>query len=78
VALLQLCGGKIDVDAVNHVGQSALHVNAHRGNLGCVFTLAANGINLDLQDNNGDTGLHIAVSVCSRPLHEFVSKADSF
>src|SRR5262245_41105915 len=65
---MQTQGSKaLNINEQNHSGQTALHVHAHRGNLGCVLTLASYCANLDAQDADGNTALHIAVSVSVNP-----------
>jgi hypothetical protein len=44
------------------VGQSALHLAVHQGHARIVERLVGFGINLNLQDSDGDTALHIALS----------------
>ena len=44
------------------MGQSALHLAVHQGHARIVERLVGFGINLNLQDNDGDTALHIALS----------------
>lgn len=52
------------IDATNFAGQTALHTQVLVGDIGCVMALVAYDINLDTQDHNGDTALHIVASVC--------------
>ena len=44
------------------MGQSALHLAVHQGHARIVERLVGFGINLDLQDSDGDTALHTALS----------------
>ena len=44
------------------MGQSALHLAVHQGHARIVERLVGFGINLDLQDSDGDTALHMALS----------------
>lgn len=44
------------------MGQTALHVSVIQGHARIVERLVGYGIDLNLQDNDGDTALHIALS----------------
>ena len=44
------------------MGQTALHLAIHQGHARIVERLVGFGINLNLQDSDGDTALHIALS----------------
>ena len=41
--------------------QTPLHLAVHQGHLGVVERLVGYGANLNVQDSNGDTPLHIAL-----------------
>ena len=43
-------------------GQTALHIAVHQGHARIVERLVGFGIDLNLQDSDGDTALHIALS----------------
>ena len=43
------------------MGQSALHLAVHQGHARIVERLVGFGIDLNIQDSNGDTALHIAL-----------------
>ena len=47
---------------MTNVGQSALHLAVHQGHARIVEGLVGFGIDLNLQDSDGDTALHIAFS----------------
>jgi ankyrin repeat protein len=51
-----------NIDGVTNMGQSALHLAVHQGHARIVERLVGFGINLNLQDSDGDTALHIALS----------------
>ena len=44
------------------MGQTALHLAVHQGHARIVERLVGFGINLNLQDSDGDTAVHIALS----------------
>ena len=44
------------------MGQTALHLAVHQGHARIVERLVGFGIKLNLQDSDGDTALHIALS----------------
>ena len=50
------------MNEVTETGQTALHIAVHQGHARIVERLVGFGINLDLQDSDGDTALHIALS----------------
>ena len=55
------CGAKLD--KVTSHGQTALHIMARRrSSFDCLQVLIGNGADVNAQDNNGNTALHIAVS----------------
>ena len=51
-----------DISGVTNVGQTALHLAIHQGHTRIVERLVGFGINLNIQDSDGDTALHIALS----------------
>lgn len=63
IALLELKGSQLDVNAKNHAGQTPIHMYTHKDDLQLVFAIAAYDVDLDLLDNDGHTALSIAVSV---------------
>uniref|UniRef100_F1KTP9 phospholipase A2 n=1 Tax=Ascaris suum TaxID=6253 RepID=F1KTP9_ASCSU len=62
IALLELKGSQLDLNAKNHAGQTPLHMYTHKDDLQLVFAIAAYDVDLDLLDNDGHTALSIAVS----------------
>ena len=50
------------MNEVTDTGQTALHIAVHQGHARIVERLVGFGINLNLQDTDGDTALHIALS----------------
>ena len=50
------------MNEVTDTGQTALHIAVHQGYARIVERLVGFGINLNLQDTDGDTALHIALS----------------
>ncbi|KFD57326.1 hypothetical protein M513_01837 [Trichuris suis] len=61
LSLFLVCSN-LDLELRNKAGQTALHMQVRRGNLGCALVLLYNGANPDAQDSNGNTSLHLAVS----------------
>ena len=57
-ALQKLCR----INAVTNTGQTALHLAVHQGHARIVERLVGYGIELNLQDSDGDTALHLALS----------------
>ncbi|CEP14017.1 hypothetical protein [Parasitella parasitica] len=54
--------GKCDLSYTNGVGNTAAHIAAESGSIGCLETLANEGINLDIRNKlRGETALHLAV-----------------
>ena len=50
------------MNEVTDTGQTALHIAVHQGHARIVERLVGFGINLNVQDSDGDTALHIALS----------------
>ncbi|KAI1359943.1 ankyrin repeat-containing domain protein [Xylaria arbuscula] len=50
-----------NINAVNGIGQTVLHVAAQNGQVEMIEYLITCGIDLDHQDNGGNTALHLAV-----------------
>lgn len=50
------------INAVTNTGQTALHLAVHQGHARIVERLVGYGIELNLQDSDGDTALHVALS----------------
>ena len=50
------------MNEVTDTGQTALHIAVHQGHARIVERLVGFGINLNMQDSDGDTALHIALS----------------
>ena len=50
------------MNEVTDTGQTALHIAVHQGHARIVERLVGFGIDLNLQDSDGDTALHIALS----------------
>lgn len=53
----------MDKNVKNKVGQTALHWHVQKDDLGMVVTLITMGVDMDAQDLDGNTPLHLAVSV---------------
>ena len=49
------------MNGVTDTAQTALHLAVHQGHARIVERLVGFGIDLNLQDSDGDTALHIAV-----------------
>ena len=47
---------------MTETGQTALHIAVHQGHSRVVERLVGFGSNLNIQDDDGDTALHIALS----------------
>ncbi|VDK46119.1 unnamed protein product [Anisakis simplex] len=62
IALLELKGAQLDLNARNNAGQTPLHVYVHKDDIQLVFAIAAYDVDLDLLDNEGHSALAIAVS----------------
>lgn len=50
-----------DIDALNFVSRTALHVMVMRNRLECVVALLSREADMSIADSNGDTALHLAV-----------------
>lgn len=50
------------MNEVTETGQTALHIAVHQGHVRVVERLVGFGIDLNIQDGDGDTALHIALS----------------
>ena len=50
-----------DIDVCTNENQTALHLAVHQGHFCIVERLVGYGANLNIQDINGDTPLHIAL-----------------
>lgn len=61
-ALLEACP-QLDLNLLNKIGRAALHCHIFRGDLGCIVALAMFDADLDVQDQEGNTALHLAVYV---------------
>lgn len=50
-----------EIDAVTHAGMTALHIAVHQGHSRIVERLVGFGANLNAQDSDGDTPLHLTL-----------------
>ena len=50
------------MNEVTETGQTALHIAIHQGHARIVERLIGFGIDLNMQDSDGDTALHIALA----------------
>ena len=51
------------MNEVTETGQTALHLAVHQGHARTVERLVGFGIDLNMQDSDGDTALHIALAI---------------
>ncbi|XP_059468755.1 E3 ubiquitin-protein ligase MIB2-like [Neocloeon triangulifer] len=71
VVVALLTEGNADVNVCNNRKQTPLHLTINQGEAGEVEQLLEMGANPNLQDDNGDTPLHIAlIKSCSKPDHQ--------
>ncbi|CDW53780.1 Patatin and Ank 2 and Ank domain containing prote in [Trichuris trichiura] len=71
ILALLACNPEFNLESRNFNGQTALHLHTYNSNLPCVVVLICKNANIDAHDEDGNTSLHIAISVsnrCAMPL----------
>ena len=66
-----------DLDMMTHAGETALHIALRHRNTHIVALLVLQGVNINLQDNDGRTPLHQAIIVGDETLFEMLMESDA-